>query len=995
MSITKAAFLAASSSLVLASAAYGQSAPAASESGATAENQVSEVVVTGSRIARKDYISESPVVSVTQNLVQNSGTPALEATINQLPQFNGSSSQQATVGGGTGLSSGAGRATINLRGLGPARTLVLLDGRRLQPSDTLGTIDLNTVSSNLIDSIEIITGGASAVYGSDAVAGVVNLKLKQHYNGAVVDAQYGLNQHGGGGETNVSALIGGDISEGRGNAVISLSYYERAGILRRDVPFFSYPLGSFRATPGACCFSNGLVIDDPVNLWNARLISPTLSATSSGSVGFNANGTLFTTNNHVGLDPNNGHGFVVDPVTNAATQRISYPDEPAQAVTPLRRYNAFGRFNYDLTPHVQAFAQFNYTKYNVASDSAGDLVATQYPVTIPVSNPYVQANTQFASLLASRPNPNAPFQYYFTASRVAPMHYNVQYDVNQMLFGLKGDVPNTDWTWEAFGSQGETSEIDHIDGYLSRSAFNALTSAADGGSSLCAGGFAPFDLAPVSAACSRFLTRKIINQTKYRQTDAEATLQGGLFDLPAGQLRFAAGLSYRANTYDSVPDNEFVPSPVTGLPDALGTFGQRPSSGKSSVTEFSVEVLAPLVKDLPFAQAVNLDLAYRGSNYDTSGFVSTYKASLDWKVTDAVFLRGGYSRSVRAPSVGQLYQAATSSGSSVGTQATGNGDPCDYRWKGRAGLTAAQMAGVRDICLSQGLSAASYPNYIFTGSAVGGLGVGNPELKPESADSFTGGVVFSPRYAWLPDALSRVQLSVDWYKIEVADAIGVLKAQTSVPNCFNPRYNPTFDPQNFYCKGIGRIAGVITTVDEPYLNLGGYRTSGIDIQLDSLTRASDLGLPEEWGSLALNFVTTLTTEYAIQSLSTSPFLDYAGTIGNSTIDPTTQSHPELKANLSLTYARGPFSTTLRSRYIGPMSNAAKLTSASSTAAGTTPITYLDISARYRFARDIELRGGIVNLLDSEPPVWTGQGAVDVSTFDVQGRRFFMGISKRF
>jgi outer membrane receptor protein involved in Fe transport len=177
--------------------------------------------------------------------------------------------------------------------------------------------------------------------------------------------------------------------------------------------------------------------------------------------------------------------------------------------------------------------------------------------------------------------------------------------------------------------------------------------------------------------------------------------------------------------------------------------------------------------------------------------------------------------------------------------------------------------------------------------------------------------------------------------------------------------------------------------------LGGYKTSGVDLELDDRFEASDVGLPDAFGALRTNLMATYVGIYSIQNLPGSPFLNYAGTIGNSTIDPTTQSHPRIKANFGLTYIKSPVDATLRWRFIGAMSNAARLTSATSTAPGTTAINYFDFTANLHLPGKFDLRAGVLNLANKQPPIWTAQGAVDVSTFDVEGRRFFLGASKTF
>ena len=217
--------------LLIAGAAFAQTAPDAPSTA------VEEVIVTGSRIARRDYAAESPIVTVGQDVLKSSGAVTVEASLNQLPQFTASAGAGT---GGAGNANRGGQASANLRSLGPQRTLVLLDGRRMQPSNADGTVDLNTLPDMLIDNVEVITGGASAAYGSDAVAGVVNFKLKRNIDGMIVDAQYGVTGEGDGQTLNLGVAIGSKFAEDRGGAMLAISFADRKPVYAPDRDFFKY-----------------------------------------------------------------------------------------------------------------------------------------------------------------------------------------------------------------------------------------------------------------------------------------------------------------------------------------------------------------------------------------------------------------------------------------------------------------------------------------------------------------------------------------------------------------------------------------------------------------------------------------------------------------------------------------------------------------------------------------------------------------------------------
>ncbi len=510
--------------------------------------------------------------------------------------------------------------------------------------------------------------------------------------------------------------------------------------------------------------------------------------------------------------------------------------------------------------------------------------------------------------------------------------------------------------------------------------------APDGGQSICAGGYPLFGYDPVSAACSAFLQRPIHTESEFEQRVIEANLQGGLMELPAGELRFATGAAYRYNSYDYRPDEGLVTL------EALGTSGTNPSNGSTDVYELYGELLIPVLKDLPLVRELNVDLAYRFSKYDTVGGVHTYKASGDWEIFDGLRARGGYSRAIRAPSVGELFQAKTAVSANILSTVNGGGDPCDIR----SAIRRAAPSQVRALCLATGVPAGVVDTITFGGAAVAGFQTGSTELQEEVADSYTVGLVWNPRLDYAP--LSRIQVSLDYYDIKLEGAIANIASITSLQRCFNAdgASNAGYDPQNQFCRNIVRdAAGQLSNVAEPASNLGGYHTSGVDFQVDWVVRAEDLGWSEDLGSLSLNLVLSYVRDYEIQTLQGAPFLEYAGTIGNGTIDPLSVSHPRWKHAFNLTYARGPAQLTFRWRSIDAMDNAANVGTGRQLSPGIDPVHYFDVSGRYRLGENVEFRAGIVNLTDREPPVWTGQGGVDAATYDLQGRRYFVGVTKRF
>lgn len=960
---------------VRASSAATQAASQSAEHGADPAATVSDIVVTGSRITRRDYVAESPTVTLSQEVLAAAGPASIETTLNQMPQFasNGGASSTSVAGGG--------RANVNLRGLGIARTLVLMDGRRMQPSDPLGAVDLNTIAPGLIKNVEIITGGASAVYGSDAIAGVVNFQLKSDFQGLVIDSQYLVTGENDGAALDVSILGGGNFADGRGNAILSMSYFERDEVLRRRRAFF-------RNGGVTAVLPSGLIAADAANLPSQAVVDDVFGSYGvapglrpSSTYGTNPDGTLFSlTAPIVNFRwPDNGP-YVI----SKGQVGVSYGEHwPLQQ--PMDRQNAFGRITYDLTDTVQAYAQFNYTHYTAEQHAIGRNQAITRDVYLPVTNPFLSDDLR--RLMASRPNPTAPLLFYFNTGRFAPATHEQTYDVFQGVVGLKGVIDRIDGSWDIYGSAGRTKREGIAGGHVDRAAFLSLINAADGGKSICEGGLNPLVIDKPSQACLKYMLREVRETDAFEQRVVEGSLQGRLFALPAGDARFAAGFSRRQNEYSFRPDQQRIAGTI------LASSLTSPTDGSISSSEVFLEALAPLARDLPFAEELNLSLAYRFADYDTIGGVSTYKIAADWAIRSSLRIRGGYQRAIRAPSLGELFQSAEESGTVVGRTAAGQGDPCDITSGYRKGPNADQ---VRALCIANGVPANVVDTHRFVGTSVQSLVSGNPDLKEETADTYTIGLVWRPNFTspWLED----LSASVDYYQISLQDAIGVVTGEVIAQRCFNGQgeSNPTYDPGNYYCGLINRgPSGGFATLKTPLLNLGGYETSGVDLQADWRLELANVGLPARLGQVGVSVQASWLDRYAIQTLAGGPFIDYAGTIGNAQISSEAISHPEWKTFTSFNWSSGDTSLSLRWRWIDAMGNSSNVGAAMPTALGVEDRHYFDLTARQRLNGHVDLRGGIINLADEQPPEWTGESATDPAAYDVLGRRFYVGINLRF
>lgn len=962
-----------------ASTSLAQTAPEPASSQASV---VEEVVVTGSRIARRDYTSDTPIVTVGVQAIAASGAVTPEVALNQLPQVTPSAGASAS------FVARGGQASINLRGIGQQRTLVLVDGRRMQPSGPDGSVDLNVIPNALIENIEVITGGASATYGSDAIAGVVNLKLKRHFNGVQVDAQYGGNEHGDGDTKSLAATVGADFAQDRGNAFVSVGYSERSPVHFDDRDWLrGQILSNALESSNVNVVAANLPSQAAVNAVFAKYGIAAGAVSRSAQFSINPDNTLFTAAGAVNYRGPIGERYTV---FNGTLFSISGHEFTAQ--TPMKRYNFVGHADYNVSDKVTAFVDGLYTTYKVQTGgppaTAGS--SSGKALTIPVNNPFIPAD--LATILASRPSPTAPFTIVQAGYAFGNRGEQDDYDVYQFTGGLRGKLDTADMTWEVYGTVGRTQYLATELNYQSTDAMNRLLQAADGGASLCQGGFNPFGFQTLSKSCRDYIVRTAQNLTVLKQRIVEGAVQGHAFDLPAGEVRFALGADYRKNSYDFRPDALIQ----TGeLANYLPIF---PSSGSDEVREVYGELLVPVLRDLPLVKQFDLDLGYRYSDYSSVGGASTYKADFNWKIASAFGLRGGYAKAIRAPSVGELYAASSQGQLTLGNPGLiGSGDPCDVRGAYRA-ASSTIAAQVRALCVAQGVPSNlvdsfqnSNPRTPFTTS-------GNTALQPESTDTYSVGAVV--RSTFSNPLVSRLSASVDYYSIKLTDAIGQVTNTVAASQCFNTAVNPTLSNGNFYCRLLSRQAGTgqLALIQNPLLNLGGYKTSGVDVAVDWSVPFEAFGLSDKLGRLSINATVNYLIDFKIQTLPSGPTLDYVGSIGNTQIDVFATAHPTWKGSTTAAWEVGPVRASLQWRYLGGMDNAANV-GTGGTAHGVPAVSYFDFDGLWKVRSSLELRAGVANLANKRPPVLNDSiiGALQTEpyTYDIIGRRFYVAIKANF
>lgn len=963
------------------------------------EAPAGEITVTGSRISRPDYVAESPILSFNKETFENTGKVTLEQSLSSLPQFSGSFGANNAGSTSTGLNGG--QSYVSLRALGPQRTLILLDGRRLQPSNPNGSIDLNIIPEGLIESTEIITGGASTTYGSDATAGVVNFHLRKNFTGIEIKSNYGVSDYGDGQQFKIGAIGGLKFGEDRGSVMLGFEYTNRGRAYQKVRPFYQSrtltQAGTSTLPQGNVLFGSNTpslaVVNSVFNTYGLNNAVTGTGGRYTGQIGFNQDGTLFTNLSSQVLnyrDPETDLAYIA---RTATSQQINfgYPDSSIQA--NLKRYSAYGKADYQLTDSIKAFVQGMYTHYTSVGVSNPTLASNVYALAAPVSNPFIPAGMR--TILASRAAPGADFILYKAFNIAGPRYQGYKYDVWQGTAGLSGDVGISDWTWDLYGSLSQAKFDNYQTGGVSASAVRTLLYAPDGGRSICSGGLNLFgDLTP-SQQCIDYIKRRTNNTNDLKQRTVEGNVQGKVLSWWAGDIRFAAGADYRYNSFAFNSDPSFN---LNGASDILGYSVLLPTSGAVNTKEVYGELLVPVLRDLPLIRKLNLDLGYRYSDYNTVGGVSTYKISGDWEVFSMLRFRGGYNRAIRTPSVGELYAPVSTASVGIGTATATStlGDPCDTRSSFRRGSNAAP---VRALCLAQGVPVGIIDTYQLGTAQVFALNGGNPDLKEETANTYSAGAVITSPFT--SPVVRRLSLSVDAYKIQIKNAIGPLPIGQAIQNCFNiGGNNPTYSASNYYCSLIGArnaATGVPINPSQPLLNLGQYTVQGLDVQVDWKIKLDDLGLGNN-GELAFNTAVSYLDKFKIQALPGAPVYDYAGKIGTAgRIDETSgQAHPRWKSVTSASYTRGIASVGMVWRYSSAMKDASVAANPASTTPGVPSYSLFDFNFRINTPFNSVIRAGVTNAFNKKPPILQGLlNSFDAQNYDTIGRYFFVGITQKF
>lgn len=991
------------------------------------------VTVTGTRIAKRDFESSSPIVTISAEQLKANQDVTLETFLNSLPQVNPAGTTSTNNPGNNG------QANIDLRGLGANRNLVLIDGRRPMVSAADQSVDLNTIPLSMIESIEVISGGAAAVYGADAVSGVVNIRLKRQFEGLELNAGWSDSERfSDSRERSVSAVFGGNFAERRGNAMMAFDYSDREGLIKKQRDFAAvatattsfFPEGTYRPT-GNNAPSQAAI--------DALYGQPSYGGAAPGTVpitaphGFNLDGSLF----YPGIF--NNPRDVLNwryPVDTGVNTRL-FPDVYSYnfdavniLVLPLERRSMMAKFDYKLPSDIEIFSRFSNTRYTslsalaptpvptVSVAGSGLASSTQAsspfvtaainPVTgapfnsgnqlvVPVTNPFIPPD--LAALLASRTGNNPALvgagagEAFFMRWRTLPIGLRTQAFenvVNQYLAGAKGPLFGDKWSWEAYASEGRTKIPIVQSGNVNTQRLQQALEAADGGASLCAGGVNPFGRRPLSAECIQFLEVKTGTTEEFTQQIVQAFVTGDVAQLPAGAMTAVIGTESRYFKFS------FDPGAASGPISGFNV--QSVAGGSNSFKDFFAELAIPVIRNAPMAKEFDVSLAFRNSSSKFKDEVSklespkqssdAYSLNLNWVVTDAWRGRGSLQRSVRAPNFGELF--------SGGGSAPQIFDPCSVTSNART--SGANAAALRLLCRDAGQIGglgAGVDTFVQTpGTQASIVFSGNRDLKPESGDSITLGAVWQPNFGGM---LSGLRASVDYYTIKVKEAIVFSDTNEFIADCYNfYGNNPTYNASYANCAGLFRAGDILAvenlnSADGTYLstNAGTIQTSGIDIQVNWGARIGP-------GRLDTTFNLNRLLEYKLQTGTFLPNNDFAGTIPYFGAG-LGQAFPKWKASLSGRYKINQFAIDARMRYIDKMKNRMGVLFQGEAFTGVPSTTYWDLAGSWEFARNASLRLGVNNLFDQEPRVYQPnvQSGTDPSTYDVVGRRVFLQAQVKF
>ncbi|HUD92457.1 TonB-dependent receptor domain-containing protein [Sphingobium sp.] len=923
--------------------AFAQSEPQADDGAA--------IIVTGSRIRQNPLDQDKPIVTVDQQAIARTGLTSIADVLQRIPSaaggLNTKTNNAGNIGGppdGTGVSSGS--AEVDLRYLGAKRTLILVDGMRYVNGSAAGgipaSVDLNTIPQSMIERVEVLQSGASPLYGSDAVAGVVNIITKQSQKGLDFSAQFGTYEQGDGETYDINASYG--IQSDRVSIVFGGNYVKQQAISTADRSISQWPTPGATSCDGSCssAIPNGrydvlgqsLTLDSPI-IGRAPVLSDYRNWAGNSVDGFN-----FAPYNYL--------------------------------LTPSERYGAFLNAKFEFSDTVSLRTRLVYQHRESTTLAAflplfigpdagnGNLLDT---ISIDATNPY----NPFGVTLSSGAN-GTPANYSTVRRRFVeggPRTFSQDVDTLTMQSTLEGsfDVGDHKWYWDVNGIYGTNNAHQVFTGNLNA----AKLAQALGPVANCTGDCVPFNIfggaGSITQAMLDYVTFDERDRSEQELWDVTANLSGELFDLPGGPVGFAIGYEHRDQSASYTPD----PIITAGLGADVPT---SPARGGFNVDEFYGELRIPILSDTPFFRKLELSGAARHSNYSSFGSNTTYTVSGLWKPVNDLLLRGGYAESLRAPSIGELYAGRSRSDATLT-------DPCTSA----AGGLFTTNATVRVNCIANGVPdpANLLPGQTIYAEEVSQIGVfsqGSTTLRPETAKTVTAGAVYSP--AWARDRFaSAFSIELNYYNIRLKNAIASVPALFTLQRCYL-----NSDPLS--CASITRTGnGSVAGISGVLQNLSAINTDGLDGTL--IYRSRPIGN----GTIGLSVNAAYLIKYDIVPPSdlAAPTQHCVKTERCAGVD---QAYPRFKANATLDYAADAWGISFTGRYISKIRELDDVHSMGSTFYGDMQAYFSPAWLDHRTRLTI----GVNNIFDKDPPAcFTCDSAnFDPTTYDVPGQFGYIRLS---
>lgn len=898
------------------------------------------IIVTGSRIARPNIEAASPVTVVSAEQVELTGTTTVETLLNELPQVVPGNTRVSNNAGGENFS------TIDLRGLGPGRTLILLNGERLPASTTTGVTDVSQIPTGLIERIDVVTGGASAVYGSDAIAGVVNFILKKDFEGVELVSQVGQSEDGTGFGFNVSGLVGGNFADGKGNLTVYGSFTDRSSVSQGRYGYsrvsgalvFDPAVDSDAGTGGPL-----LLVDDPSEIpagylvaagggsatapWASitslagnpfRNLSTLLPGTFAGAntdcnaatAGVNVNAGTLSFNDAGQLAPYASGGQCAVPIRANGSSRYNFAPQN-YLITPYDRLTltATGRYEFSDKTRLGVYTSFTNAnqQVNLAPTPATGIV-------VPANSPLIPADLRIA--LNSRANPGGDFVINRRFQETGPRDGRFKTNAINVRAIVDHDLSDA-WQLSVIGSFGRVDNALRGIGNINRTAVAQGLRGCPAGSLPGCVPLNIFGANTLTPAMLSFVRIDTQQSESFEQARVAANITGSVGQLPGGPIGIAAGVEYRKDTGETVVDDAQRTGNIYGFNAVQGI------SGSINVKEIYGEVR------LPVLDILSLGAGARYSDYSSVGGLFNWKAEAELTPVDFLKVRASYNRAARAPNVFELFQ---------------NGDQGFPSYVDPCNDTAARSATILANCQ------ASAPGFNFAGfqqnnSQVQAFSFGNPNLSEEKAETWTAGAVLSFDNV----AGGSLTATVDYYNIKLSNRVAGLGAGFFISQCFGAASADACS-RIVRNSGTGQIDSVNTTVTNSATPL---KTAGVDVGLDWSTELFG-------GRFSISDVFTYVDTYKI---GTTEFADtvFSG-IGGVTV----------KYANTLTTSFRKDGITAQVRYVwkkGGRQNfpGAELEGFWPDSARIPDLNLINLSLRAQVSDKFEITGIVNNLLDKYPP----------------------------